>query len=117
MSELFALEQVGRTGKFWNFSTNDFCKLSNDCLVGFEQLPPVTPEGVNVVEANSYKAAFFGCRETKYSLNGLAFETHEEASLYGKDLFNRWFGADDWCVIVSPENPTHKIENGEMTSL
>ena len=46
-----------------------------------------------------YKVFFLKSGESTYATNGLNFDTSEDAEIYGKELFFRWWGIDKWLII------------------
>lgn len=58
-----------------------------------------------------YKAWVLASGERTWATNGLEFATVDEAQAYAKDLFSRWFGADNIAVL-----PTDVAEKGFIST-
>jgi hypothetical protein len=55
--------------------------------------------------------------EGKWSQNGLAFATKEEAEESARSLMDRWFSVDDFRAVLSDQPVNYKRENGKDVSL
>lgn len=61
----------------------------------------------------AFQAEFRAVKETNFYSNALVFATEEEAKIYGKDLFNRWFVAEEWRVVETDNPVTYALEQDE----
>jgi hypothetical protein len=57
----------------------------------------------NVIRARS---------ETEFHGNGLTFATKEEADGYGRDLFSRWTGVEEYKAVETEEEVNYKWGDG-----
>ena len=55
--------------------------------------------------------------EGKWSGNGLAFETEQEAAHWGRDLLMRWFVPTDSRAVESNDPVNYRIVNGQVEAV
>lgn len=83
-----------------------------------DKLLSSTREDVNEAKQSGSFAAFFKTKEdSTFATNALRFRTEAEAKQYGRDLFNRWFGASEWKVMPHTDKPNHEIVNNELKAI
>jgi hypothetical protein len=65
----------------------------------------------------SYAAEVIADNSGKWCGNALRFATHDEATLYVRDLANRWTMVRDTRVVTSSDPVTYRIANGQLSAL